>query len=365
MSANLRILIIRLSALGDVINTLPVIQELKQAYPESSISWLVEPAAAPIVEAQPGVDETILVDRKRWQRELRNPLHWPGLLSSYRELAKRIGTRRFDIALDFQGNLRCGALQWLSHAERRVGYHPEDRQEPDLGFTSEQVPPLASPCHRVEKALHLLRALGIDPGPPCAELPIPEAASRRVEQFLCDAGLNGRPLVAVHPGTSRFGGYKQWTDDGYRELCQRLAEELNASVVVTWSGPERDHVAGLVEGLPDSVMACFETDLLELAALYGKSDLFVGGDTGPGHLASLTGAPVVSIFGPKDPDMYRPYFSPCTIVERDLWCRPCVSRTCSAPVCLSELPATEVFNAVCRALGGDRPTDAVHIVPHR
>jgi len=349
-----RILIIRMSALGDVINTLPALGALKRAYPASHISWLVEPAFAPVVEAQPEVDQAIIIPRKRWQKWLTRPGKWRLAASEVRQLLGDIREPRFDVALDFQSNLRSGLLTRLSNAPRRIGFHPRDLKEPDLGSATETAPPLPGECHRVERALHLLRALDIDPGSAAASLAIPSEATARVDEFLGGLGLAGKPLIAIHPGTSRFGAYKRWTDDGYRELCRHLADEMNACVVLTWgSASEREGVEQLREGLLGAVVVSFETTLIELAALLSRADLFVGGDTGPGHLASLVGTPVVSIFGPKGPDIYRPYFSPCWVVERDLWCRPCARRTCSSPACLTEIGTDHVLRAVVAALEGE------------
>ena len=354
MSTPDRILIIRMSALGDVINTLPALGELKRAYPASHISWLVEPGFAPVVEAQPEVDQTIIIPRKRLQKWLTRPGKWLQAAAEVRQVLREIREPRFDVALDFQGNLRSGVLMRLSNASRRIGFHPRDRKEPDLGSATETAPALRGECHRVERALHLLRALGLEPGPAKASLAIPPEAASRVDEFLQSRGLAGKTLVTIHSGTSQFGAYKRWTDEGYRELCQRLIDELGAAVVLTWgSAPEQESAERLREGLPDAVVVSFETTLMELAALCTRADVFVGGDTGPGHLASLVGTPVVSIFGPKSPDIYRPYFSPCWVVERDLWCRPCARRKCPSPVCVTEIGTDNVLRAVASALEGE------------
>jgi ADP-heptose:LPS heptosyltransferase len=344
-----------MSAMGDVINTLPVLAELRRAYPSSRISWLVEPAFAPIVAAQPTVDETLLIPRKEWQRSLGKPSQWWNTLSEFRQAVRRIRSQRFDLALDFQGNLRSGVILALSGARDKVGHHRKDLQELDLGFTTRRATRLIGKCHRVGKALHLLRALGIEPGPARASLPIPAESLERVDQFLARRGLKGRTLIAVHPGTSEFGLYKRWTDDGYRALCSQLAAEMDVGVLLTWGGnKEREAVGKLAEGLPETVAVCFETTLMDLAAVYRRSALYVGADTGPGHLASLVGTPVVSIFGPKDPEIYRPYFSPCWVVERDLWCRPCAKRTCPDPRCMTEIQVEAVFDATMSALKGEK-----------
>ncbi|MBI2193234.1 MAG: glycosyltransferase family 9 protein [Planctomycetes bacterium] len=360
MTRPLRILLIRLSALGDVINTLPVLEELRAVFPSARIAWLVEPEAAPVVEAQPALNEAIRLPRKRWQRSLGRPSEWAGVMADARDVFARLREARFDIALDLQGNFRSALALGLSAARRRVSFHPADRPEWDLGLATERLPRLPFPCHRVEKALHLLRALGIEPGQPRARLPIPQASFERVDAFLGGLGLGTRPLAVLHPGTSRFGAYKQWTDEGYRALARRLVLELGLGVLFTWSGEERQHVARLAAGLPPAARVSFETDLMDLAALCRRARLFVGADTGPGHLASLVGTPVVSIFGPKHPALYRPYFSPCWVVERDRWCRPCVTRTCSAPVCLSDITVGQVFQTVCLALRGGRPLPVVN-----
>ena len=355
MSEPKSILIIRLSALGDVINTLPVLSELKKNFPESRITWLVEKESAEVVEVQPEVAETIVVPRKQWRRSATRPGQWAAILSGIREMMHRLRSKRFDAALDFQGNFRSGFLLAFCGAKRRIAFAPGDRRECMPGASTEAAMKLNGSCHRVEKALHLLRPLGVQPGPADAFIPISDGTKERVDQFLVQAGLNERPLIAIHPGTSVYGAYKRWTDEGYCEVVHRLIAEHGAGVVFTWAGRERESVEQLVRTI-DSPQVCvsLETSLLELGALYQRCDLFLGADTGPGHLASLMKTPVVSIFGPKDPAIYRPYFSPCYVVERDLWCRPCISRYCSAPVCLRDIRPDAVYQKVLEALGKSR-----------
>lgn len=356
------ILIVRLSALGDVINTLPVLNALKTAWPDVEISWIVEPASAPIIEAQPQVDRTIILDRKKLQKSMARPGQWRQLSIDLRHLVDELQDAAFDIALDMQGNFRSGLITRLSGAGKRVGFHPQDRKEKDLGFTNVQARPLPKQCHRAEKALHLLTALGVNSGPATASLPVAPEAEARTENFLIEKGLTGKRLIAIHPGTSSFGAYKRWTDEGFRELCGRLCRDNDTAVVFTWSGKEKDAAVKLAESLHPDVHACYETSLMELAALCRRADLFIGADTGPGHVASLVGCPVVSIFGPKDPFIYRPYFSPCWIVQRDLWCRPCFSRTCSAPICLTGIPVEHVYEAAMGLLSGAKPPPLLRVM---
>lgn len=194
-----RILVIRLSALGDVINTLPVLSELRRAFPIAEIAWAVEPGPAEIVKVQPLVSQTIIVNRKQWTKVFVEPWNWSSAIGEVRATVKALRVPVFDVALDFQGNLRSGFLMRVSGASRRIGYHHEDRQEPDLGFSTEQASPLGMPCHRTYKALHLLTVLGIAPGPPSASLPIPSRESERVEIFLGACGIKPGEYVAIHP----------------------------------------------------------------------------------------------------------------------------------------------------------------------
>jgi lipopolysaccharide heptosyltransferase I len=355
------ILIVRLSALGDVINTLPVLDALKAAWPEVEISWIVEPASAPIIEAQPNAARTFILDRKKMQKSLARPGQWRQLSRDLRHLVSDLRDAAFDIALDMQGNFRSGLITRLSGAKQRVGFHPQDRKERDLGFTNLQATALPAPCHRADKALHLLTALGVKSDKASAGLPVSPMAEARARAFLAEKGLEEKKLIVMHPGTSAFGEYKRWTDEGFRDLCDRLCEEGDTGVVFTWSGKEKVSAEKLAE-LHPNVHVCFETSLIELAELCRRADLFVGADTGPGHVASLVGCPVVSIFGPKDPFIYRPYFSPCWIVQRELWCRPCFGRTCSAPVCLTGIPVEQVYEAVTGLLAGAKPPPILRVM---
>jgi len=334
-------LIVRLSAVGDVINVLPTLASLRAQRPDAYIAWAVEEAAADLLQGHPHLDEVIVVPLKSWKRSL--PFGLVAGLKGLSELSSRLKNGAFDVTLDAHGNLKSGFVTRLSAAPRRVGFNRRHTREANHLFLTDAVDlPRPEPC-RVLRALHLLTALGLEP----RYVPTTLNLEARHRDEAGAALSSDRPLVVMHPGTSAFGAFKRWPAERFGQLAARLVERHDVQVLVT-TGPGEEDLgrtaadasAGSARWLPP-----FQGGLRSFAALAQRATLVVAGDTGPLHLAAALDRPVVALFGPKDPAIYAPHCSHSRVVRQDLPCSPCRKRSCDHPICMTSLTVSQVANA--------------------
>jgi ADP-heptose:LPS heptosyltransferase len=341
--------VVRLGALGDVVRTLPAVSSLRAAYPGSHIAWLVEPVSASIVEGQPWVDEVIQFPRGLLRESLRR---WR--LGSAWRIARRFLTelrrRRFDLVLDFHSILKSGVLMRLSGASRRIGYGRPFSREGAFLFAGERARIEPAKISRFERNQGLVRFLGVATEPDPRPLRLDPATLERVEKALGP----GPATIAIHPGTSDATPYKRYTVAGYAAVARALADRLGVASVVSCgpAGDDRAFASAIVEASGGAARIAPETpSLADLAALFSCSRLYIGGDTGPMHVASLVGTPVVQILGPTDPVENAPFpGTPSRTVRVQIHCNPC-RRGCAAATCMRVIPPDAVIDAACELLG--------------
>ena len=332
---------IRLGALGDVVRTLPAVSALRRAYPGSHIAWLVEPAAAGILSGQPFFDEVIEFPRDA----LRDALAGRALGRLLREsthFARALRRRRFDLVLDFHSILRSGVLSWLSGARVRVAYARPFGRELAYAFATHRAHLAPERISRFERNAALVRFLGVEERPAGQPLRVPPEARVRAS-----AALAGAP-VAIHPGSSAGTPYKRYTALGYAEVARALAQDAGVPCIVT-RGPargDREIAQGIVDASDGAACLAPETPTpTDLAALFAGCRLAVGGDTGPLHVASLVGTPVVQLLGPTDPIENAPWErTPSRSLRAGLACSPC-RRGCLPATCMRSLAPDAVVAA--------------------
>ncbi|MEA3332313.1 MAG: glycosyltransferase family 9 protein [Pseudomonadota bacterium] len=340
------VLVIRLSAIGDVVRTLPAVNAWRKCCPETRFTWLVEPAAASVLEGHVALDRIMIFERGL----LRSPKRLLRGLSSLFTLLGELRSGKFDLVVDFHGILKSGLFAWLSRAPERVGFARPDAKEGSHRFYTRYFKPVTSDLNRVERALGLVGFLGIQvEGPVGYQLPITVANHERVAESL--AGLEKLnavgPIIALHPGSSPKTAYKRWHQNGYVGLINALVEKLGARVILTWGPGERETVELIAGNLRVPVVVAKKTSsLLDLAAIFAACDLYVGGDTGPMHLAVAVDTPVVAIFGPTRPHINAPCGAPYRIVRYPLHCSPCRKRSCKSHLCLEAIGWRRVFSEV-------------------
>lgn len=302
-----RLLIVRLSAMGDVIHTLPAAQTLREAFPQAMIGWMIEERWAELLCA-PG---TPLRGPRSAQRPLVDWVHpvnltgWRSSLlavSTLQQIAKvwnDVRAAHYDVAVDMQGAIRSTLLARLSGARVLYGA-AEPRESPASLWYTRSV--IAQGAHVVEQNLSVAEAVGQKSLPvPQAVLPRDLSVERRVERRLADDGVDA--FAILNPGAG--WGAKRWPAERYGSVARALAKDGVRSILNY--GPGEEDLAREAEAASDGAAKAIKSSISELIALTRRARLFIGGDTGPMHLAAALQVPVVAIFGPTDPARNGPY----------------------------------------------------------
>lgn len=339
--------------------TTPAIGALRRRFPSAHITYLVEAPAEPVVRHHPGLDAVVVVERPRGLTRLRYDL----------QLARRLRAERYDVVIDLHGGPRSGFLTWATGAAQRIGYALPGRQ---LSYTT-RVPwsrSLVPPRHSVLNQWDLIAPLGIDAPTGKADpvvMPIDADADARVTLRLAAAGVApAAPIVVLH--VSAGNPFRRWPSASFAEVAAQLAAGDRARRIIITSGPSEADAAEAVAAqartlagaAADGVLRTGEFDLSELRALVGRAALYIGGDSGPLHIAATTATPVVALFGPTLPERSMPWRDPAVgslaVDAGPLPCRPCHQRHCVPGDfrCLTGISPTMVL-AAARTLLSNRP----------
>jgi lipopolysaccharide heptosyltransferase II len=351
-----KILLIRLREIGDVVFTTPAIRAIRRQFPSAHLTYIVEPGAAPVVANNPHVNEVIVAPRRRGVAGI-----WPEVT-----LVRRLRSARFDLAIDFHGGPRASLLSWLSGAPHRIGYQVTGRA---WMYTTRVARPRALRArHSVQNQWDLLGALGIappDPGRDPVEMPADPRMTAEVAARLTRASVRDTDLLIVMH-VSAGNPFRRWPIGSFATVAATLVQADPRHRIVVTSGPsEREAAARVIAAAkaalgPDDqprVLMCGEFSLAELRALADRAALYIGGDSGPLHIASTTVVPIVGLYGPTLPARSAPWRSgalPAESVEvGELPCRPCDQRTCEPGDfrCLTRIEPQQVIDAARRALG--------------
>jgi heptosyltransferase-1 len=321
-----RILIVRLGAMGDVLHALPAAAALRAALPQARLDWLIEqrwadllcangPAGAgPRSELRPLVDAVIPVDTKRWRRAVLSLTTWREGNAAVRHLR----APRYDLALDLQGSLKSAAFARLSGAKMVAG-SASPRESLARRFYTWAAPPQGD--HVIAQNLALARtAVGAAPSggapshtsPDPAWLPRDPRAEEWAQAELASRGLARFALLSPGAGWPA----KEWPAERFGEVARALAQQGLASLINIGPGDREAAIAEVIEKAAGGSARRILCSISRLIALTRRATLFLGGDTGPMHLANALGIPVVALFGPTDPARNGPYYTP-SIVLRD------------------------------------------------
>ena len=339
-----RILIIKLGSIGDVVHTVPALVDLKRFFPEAEIDWLVESKARVLLDGNPWLHEVVEIDTHKWRRS------WSfATLAEMRRIAGKLRSRRYDVALDFQGLWKSAVLGRIAGARRLIGFDRTTLKEPGCRmFYDEQIKPGPAVRHVIDIYKELLRSLEVIPGPHRFQLSVPSEDEQYISEQLSSRQIND--FVIVNPG----GGWetKNWAPENYALLHDRLQQETGLPSVLTWGPGEQPLVDRILRVCVGTPPVTFPASLRQLVALLRRARLFIGGDTGPLHLAAACGTPIVGIYGPTDPLRNGPFSTEDIVVSHQVPCGPCYKRTC--PIynkeCLRLVQVDEVFQAALRRL---------------
>ena len=308
-----RILVLRLERIGDLLMALDAIRRLRAAWPEALIDLAVGGWNRDLAALVPGIHRVETVDVPWLAREKRGDSTW--------QLVRRARRWRgqYDLVLNLEPDIRSNMLAWLSGAPRRVGYWTGGGG----AFLTDALAydPAAHTADNARRLVeHVLGVRTADPATSAPLLTLPAPAQARADEIL--AGASG-PLIGVHVSGGRPS--KQWHVDRFADVARTLAAAQHATIVLTGSAGDRLLVDELTTRLGDirTLDLSGRLDLPALAAVLSRLDLVVTGDTGPMHLASAMGTPVVALFGPSDPRRYGPRGGVHRVIRIDLPCAPC------------------------------------------
>lgn len=300
--------VLRLAAMGDVLRTLPAVRLLRSGLPEARIHWLVDDRWAAVLEGVEELDGVVRFPRKAWGALPSGPRGFGARLRSLRELRAELGRLRGDLLLDFHGNLRSGVLGRLSGVPVRLGYSGPQAKEGNRVLTTHHVPARERRTPRMERNLDLIRALGLPDGPlRVGDLPL----ARRGREAATHIAGDG-PIAVVSPGASAAQAYKK-PPASTLAAAARACTAAGLTPWIVW-GPGEEPDARAVVDLEGDARLAPPTDLPTLAALLERATVYVGGDSGPLHLACAVGCPVVGVYGPTDPRINRPWGVPYRVV---------------------------------------------------
>lgn len=329
-----KILVIKLSALGDVILSTPSFRAIRQHYPQSRIVALVERTAYPALKACPYVDDVLSFekfDKKDAAAMLR--------------LGRLLAREQFDICVDLQNNRLSHLLAYLSGAHTRVGY-ANKRFDFFLNRPVKDLRPVVGP---VEHQFQLLDNLSVAHPDIRPELSADPLDDEEVGRFLRENWLGEhQALVGINPGSSPLWKTKQWPQEAFIELCDLLAKE-NVRVVITGTKddiPVAERIARQTRTRP--IIAAGRTSIGELIALIRRCKVFVTSDSAPMHIATAVGTPAVALFGPTDPRRHvAPGRAPIAVIHKEVKCSPCYLKQCPIGlICMKQILPSEVFEHI-------------------
>jgi lipopolysaccharide heptosyltransferase II len=350
-----RILIVRLERIGDLLMSLAAIEAVRARVPDATIHLVVGSWNASLAKLVSAVDSYETLDVP-WLARQDAGASMGALVARARSWRKR----EFDLALNFEPDIRSNLLVALSGAARRVGFG-SGGGEAFLTTSLTFVPGEHTAVNAQRVVDAALPASSSRLGtPPRPHLAVPDDVKREAQR-LFGVGAANRRFVGIHPSGGRV--IKQWHMDRFAEVATRLARERGATIVLTGIDSDRPLVERITSQLPADVTAVNASGSLDLAIFAGllsQLDLLVTGDTGPMHLAAAVGTRVVALFGPSDPARYGPLTDRASVVTADLWCRPCnrvrrppercVDRV---PDCLDGIDASTVVRAALDLLDRD------------
>ena len=336
------ILIVKLSAIGDVVHSLPLLEVLRKNFPEARIDWLVEEEGSQIIEGHKDLDRMIVSRRKSWQRRFLRLDRKAALIREIGDFIRSLRAIRYDVVIDLQGLFKSGILIGLSRGRRKIGFTGGGKEGSYL-FLTERPHFFDYRKHALDRYLAAAESLACSINSWKGEIPVRPVDRERVDRLLRRHSLYHDVMVAINP-VARWET-KLWDGQKYAPLADKLQRELSCKVLFTGSMEDRpliDRIAERMETRPLNLAG--EINLKELAYLYTRCRLVISTDTGPMHIAAAMNTPVVALFGPTAPWRTGPYGKIHRVIREELSCSPCFRKKCSHRTCMSSITVDRVFH---------------------
>ena len=339
----MKLLIIRLGAIGDIIRTVPAVIYLKKRINAESVHWIAEDWASNLLLNHSEIDKVYIVPRKNYWK--------------IRELLKEIKAEQYDYCLDFHGILKSGLISFFSGIKKRIGFQKNNCKEFNFLFNNIKAPLISNKVTRIEKNFNLIKPL-------VSNVTIPEKLEtnffiekekrEKIEKFFAKIG-KFKKFTGINPCTSKSGSYKEWPVEYYLKLVTLISEHSRGNIgfVITYGPGELDKVSPILSAGEKfkNVFLAPETDMKELMYLISKLDFFVTGDTGPMHLASTLNIPILALFGPSDSEVNKPWGRKNIIAKVNVGCNPCRNKKCTDLKCQWQLTPEIVFEKFLKLMG--------------
>ena len=339
----MNVLVIKLSSIGDIVHAMPAIAAFRHAVPDASISWAVESSSAEILRGSPLIDRLIEVDTRSVRKA-----SFDVAVSKLKDSMRRLRATHFDIAIDMQGLLKSAAIAKIAGADLTYGFDRAALREPAARFLMHRKVSIPPRTHIIEKNMLIAEAAaGVRLDRSVLEFPIATEEVHRAEADRTSSDAGG-DIAILNPA----GGWvtKLWPAENFGILADLIEERLGLRAVLT-IGPGEDELAERAVAASVRKPAVVRTGLKTFYELCRRARVYVGGDTGPTHLAVAAGTPLVGIFGPTE--WWRngsPRPADISVERVDISCRvDCHRRTCTAWICM-DIPVEAVYQAVARRL---------------
>lgn len=295
----------RLSALGDITHALPVLRTLQQRWPETRLTWVIGKTEYQLVKDIDGV-EFIIFDKSRG-------------FSGYLDLKKQFSGRRFDILLHMQLSIRASLASLMIPADIKLGFDRERAKDMQWLFSNQKINPASTRQHVVDSFIEFPRHFGLEPVM-AWQLPVNEAAKNNLGSKLGALASDPKPLLVISPcAMAKSRNWRDWTAEGYAAIADYAANTLDMNVIISGGPSAReksitDHILSLCQTDPLDLVG--KTNIAELVALLDKASIVIAPDTGPAHIASALGTPVIGLYAATNPQRAAPYNSQHYVVNR-------------------------------------------------
>ncbi len=353
MGEPLNILIVKMSAIGDVIHTLPALNALRSHFPGVRITWLVEEAAADMIDGHPSLDRVIVSKRKLWIKQLFSSRYGQAI-KSITVFIRELRDTEYDMVLDFQGLLKSGIMVMLARGRQKIGFDKGmAHAESSHLFYNVRIPPVSMEIHALKRGLLLLEHLGIPPGKVAYNLVVTPKERLALDLVLERAGLDrDHPIICINPQAT--WQTKLWRNPKFADLADRLKQRYNAQIVFTGGRGDHEAVEAILSMMKEQgINLAGLTSLKTLAALFQRAFLLVTTDTGPMHLGAAVGIKVLAIFGATAPWRTGPYGSNSRVVRSGIDCSPCFKRHCPTSMeCMEQISVERVMEGIATLVAG-------------
>ena len=328
-----KILLIRYSAIGDIVLSIPAFRILRQSLPKAYIALIINPLGRQIVSKCPYIDELIIYDKTKRQKSL----------CGYVQFIQNLRKKQFDLVIDFQNNRRSAIITYLSGAKRTIGYGKKYRSF----FYANSLNIIEDRDKPFNYFNRLLAVIDVPPVENRLELWTTEEDERKAVFFLTQQGVKDSDLlIGIHAGAGKRWFSKKWPRNSFAKLIDKLNLELQAKIVMIGGADDIKLTKKIIEATRSKpIDATGKTTLRQLAAILKRCNLFIGSDSGPMHIASAINIPSVILFGPTDPKKHAFAGRNNIIIKHSLACSPCYRHKCDRLDCMKNISVEEVFEA--------------------